>query len=278
MTIESRSLGDAIGGLGGWLRATFVHFDLGHVTVNGGDLRMSQVVLDGLPLDLGLVLLGLAFGVGLGVGGALLAGRETRPRLDRALGLGSAVMLGAPVYWVAYVALFVFARKTGSHPLPFVPESADYRQPWDDPVAYLRAIATPALIIALPLAAGCFQMARLSLLDAADAPHLLTARSKGISERAVLLRHTVPSAAPPVVSLVGVNLSALVFNAVLIETPFNMPGTFRLANFGQYLGEDTSHLPQANAIQGVVLVAAAAIAVAMLLCDVLGAWLDPKLR
>jgi ABC-type dipeptide/oligopeptide/nickel transport system permease component len=158
-----------------------------------------------------------------------------------------------------------------------VAESGEYRQPWENPVEYLRAILTPAFIIGLPLAAACFRMARLSLRDVAGSRHLLTARASGLSEWRVRTRHVMPSAAPPVITLVGVNLSALVFNAVLIEVPFNMPGAFRLADVGQHLGEN-GHSPENAALQGIVLVSAAIIAVAMLLCDVLNAWLDPKLR
>ena len=183
-----------------------------------------------------------------------------------------------PVYLLAYMALFWFGRIQGSHPLPFVADTGDYAQPWHQPLVYVRAMATASLVVAVPLAAACFRMARGALRDTRDAPHLMAARAKGVRERRLLLRHALPVAAPPVVTLVGVSLPWIVFNAILVEVPYNLPGGFRLAHFGMYLDELHSHVPQPAALQGVVLETAAIIAAGMLVCDVLGAWLDPRLR
>lgn len=278
VTRDGKSMGEALEGLVDYWHATFVRFDLGGANVNGVDMSIRKVLLDGLPVDLGLVLGGVAFGVTFGVGAALLCGPLRGSRRDRVLGFGSALGLSVPVYLIAYMALFWFGRVQGSHPLPFVADTDDYSQPWDHPLVYARAIATASVVVAVPLAAACFRMTRGALRDASDAEHLMTARAKGVRERRILIRHALPTAAPPVVTLVGVSLPWIVFNAILVEVPYNLPGGFRLAHFGMYLDEVHSHVPSPEALQGVVLEAAAIIAAGMLLCDVLGAWLDPRLR
>lgn len=275
---DGQSMPDALGALGSYLRATFLHLDLGIVNVNGIDMPVRKVLIEGLPIDLALVFGGLVVGVGLGVGAALLCGPLEGSRRDHVFSLGSSLALSMPVYLLAYGLLYEFGRVQGYHPLPFVADSDDYAQPWVDPLVYLRAVGTAAVIIAIPLAAACFRMTRMALRDTRDLQHLATARGKGVSEARVLRRHALPSAAPPVVTLVGVSVQWLVFNAILIEVPYNLPGGFRIAHFGFLLNEDHSHLPQPAALQGVVLEAAVIIAAAMLICDVLLAWLDPRLR
>jgi peptide/nickel transport system permease protein len=278
MTRDGESLGEALRGLVDYWQAIFLHFDLGTANVNGDVMSLRKVMIQGLPVDLGLVLGGVAFGVAFGVGGALLCGPLRGSRRDRVLSFGSALGLSLPVYLLAYMALFGFGRIQGSHPLPFVADTGDYAQPWDHPLVYARAIVTVSAVVAVPLAAACFRMTRGALRDIQDAEHLMTARAKGVGERRLLVRHALPAAAPPVVTLVGVSLPWIVFNVILVEVPYNLPGGFRLAHFGLYLDEVHSHLPSPQALQAVVLEAAAIIALGMLLCDVLGAWLDPRLR
>jgi peptide/nickel transport system permease protein len=275
---DGRSAGSAARGLAGYLQATFLRFDLGTVNVNGVDMPVRKVLLEGLPVDLGLVGAGLIMGVTAGMACALLAGPLEGARRDHLFGLASSLGLSMPVYLLAYMVLFGFGRIQGGHPLPFVADTDDYAQPWDQPLVYLRAIGTAGAVIAVPLAAACFRMTRVALRETRDAPHLMTARGKGVGEGAVLRLHALPTAAAAVVTLVGVSIPWLVFNAILVEVPYNLPGAFRLAHFGFHLDETHSHLPEPAGLQGVVLEAAAIIALAMLVCDVLAAWLDPRLR
>jgi ABC-type dipeptide/oligopeptide/nickel transport system permease component len=256
----------------------FLHADLGMTRFRGADVPVGRVIVQGLPVDLGLVLCGLVLGVVMGVGAGLRCGPSRGAARDHALSVASAVALSLPVFLVATATLLYFGRITGTLALPFVADLNDYAQPWDRPLVYLRAILTPGVALALPLAASCFRMTRLTLRDAKDAPFLVAARARGVGESALRRRHVLPVASPPIVALVAVSLSTLVFNAVLVEVPFNLPGGFRLAHSGMFLTEDNSHLPDPAALQGVVLEAAAIIAVGMLVCDAIGAWLDPRLR
>jgi ABC-type dipeptide/oligopeptide/nickel transport system permease component len=194
------------------------------------------------------------------------------------IALASDAMTPSDVFNRSFMIGDTPARKLLIEGLPFIADTDDYAQPWDQPLTYLRAIFTGSLIISIPLAGACFRMTRVSLREVRDAPHLQTARSKGVSEGRVLRRHALPTAAPAVVTLVGVSVPWLVFNAILVEVPYNLPGAFRMAHFGFHLDELHSHLPSPEALQAVVLEAAAIIAAGMLICDVLAAWLDPRLR
>jgi peptide/nickel transport system permease protein len=278
MLRDGRSIGQALAGLRTYLDRVVLHGDLGTVTVNGIVMPVRRVMIEGLPVDLGLVAGGLLIGTVLGVGIALLQGPGRGSPADHAYGLGSAAALSVPVLPAGLMCIVLFGHTGGIRPLAFIADGGDYQQPWVQPLHYLRTIGTAATIIALPLAAAVYRMTRAALREAADARHVETARAKGLREARVRRRHILPTAAPPVVALIGVNLSALVFNAVLIEVPYNMPGGFRLAHFGQYLDEVHSHLPEPAALQAVVLECALIVSLAMVACDVLAARLDPRLR
>src|SRR5207237_314170 len=152
---DGQGMGEALGGLAGWLRDAFLHLDLGITNYNGADLEVRQVLLDGLPVDLVIPIAGLVVGVALGLAGGLLCGPGRRGATDHVLSVLAALAMSAPVFLFAYVAIFFFGHITGTMALPFVADTGVYAQPWDNPVEYLRAIATPAFLLSLPVAAQC---------------------------------------------------------------------------------------------------------------------------
>jgi ABC-type dipeptide/oligopeptide/nickel transport system permease component len=133
----------------------------------------------------------------------------------------------------------------------------------------------PWVVLAVPLAAMCHRMVRATLHDLLDDDLLRTARAKGLRQRAVMARHALPLALPPVLGLVSGNMALLVTNAALIQRPFNLPGAFRFMDVGQFLGEQAGS-PSPAIIQALVLEAALLIALFVLVCDVLQARLDPR--
>jgi ABC-type dipeptide/oligopeptide/nickel transport system permease component len=111
------------------------------------------------------------------------------------IALASDAMTPSDVFNRSFMIGDTPARKLLIEGLPFIADTGDYAQPWDQPLIYLRAIFTGSLIISIPLAGACFRMTRVSLREVRDAPHLQTARSKGVSEGRVLRRHALPTAA-----------------------------------------------------------------------------------
>jgi peptide/nickel transport system permease protein len=173
--------------------------------------------------------------------------------------------------------LFLFAPDSGYVHISFVSSSGGYVPLTEDPLGWLRALWVPWVVLAIPLAAACHRMVRASLPEVLDDDALRTARAKGVRERIVIARHALPLALPPVIGLVSVNMALLITNTVLIEPAFNLPGAFRVADVGQFLGEN-SHIPPLEIVQALIVEAAFIIAVAMLVCDLLQAALDPRLR
>jgi len=111
---------------------------------------------------------------------------------------------------------------------------------------------------------------RSSLLEVFGYDYMRTARAKGLREGAVIVRHALKNALIPVVTLVGIQVGAIIEGAVITETIFSWPGVGRLV---------VQAIPSHDypVVQGVVLVSALSFMFSTLLVDVLYAWLDPRI-
>ena len=265
-----------VGDLPRYLSDTFLHLDLGY----DGDFhkQRSAVMFDALPVDLTLLAGGIALGVGVGLATGLASAKRRGRALDHALSIGSATGLSIPIYWFGFAVLALFAPQSGYLlQIPFLSWYGGYVSPGQDVLGWLQALWVPWVVLAIPLAAMCHRMTRASLVEVMDADHLRTARAKGLREQIVMRRHALRAALPPVIGLVSASTALMVTNVILVETAFNLPGFFRQADVGQFLGE-LGHLPSQDVVQALILEAAALISVTMLLADLFLARLDPRVR
>ncbi|MEM9798417.1 MAG: ABC transporter permease [Pseudomonadota bacterium] len=138
-------------------------------------------------------------------------------------GIMGATQLGIaiPNFWFAMLLVAVFAVW-----LRWV--SAGGFPGWDDPWAALVALTLPAIALALPQASILARVLRSALLDTLDSDYIRTARAKGLSRRAVVLRHALRNAAIPVLTILGLQFSFLLAGAIIIENVFFLPGLGRL--------------------------------------------------
>jgi peptide/nickel transport system permease protein len=238
------------------------------------NVPVRDAIAEALPNT--LVLLGVAlagmFGVGIFLGALQAARRGTW--VDRA---GSAVSLffySVPDFWLALMAVLVFAQWLRVLPVGGVVSADVYpylTSGWARLADRLRHLVLPAGTLVLLGAGGVARFQRAALLDVAHEDWLRTARAKGLGERAVLLRHALRNALLPVITVFGLSLPALVGGATFIEYVFAWPGMGRLAV--EAVGRRDYDLVTACAVLGGALVAAGS-----LLADLLHAVADPRLR
>jgi peptide/nickel transport system permease protein len=254
-----------------WMRAAYLHLDLG-TSAQPGNLTVKALLLDGLPVDAELLLLGLLLGLGLGLAGGIYAGTRPRSAGDRGLSAVSALVLSCPPYWPGFMILVLFASGTGELArLPFISGLGDYDDLASAPLQWLKAMWIPILVVAAPVAAQCLRMTASSVREALGEDFLRTARAKGLGPRRVLVRHAVPVALPAVTALAGVSAITALTTVALVESAFNVPGVFRQVN-GMVSNTDYA------LIQGLVLEAAVFVGLANLLADAAHAALDPRVR
>jgi peptide/nickel transport system permease protein len=141
----------------------------------------------------------------------------------------------------------------------------------DDPVANLQHMVLPALVLGTGLAAVIMRQTRSSMLDALSTDYIRTARAKGLHERTVIGVHALRNSLIVVVTIVGLQLGALISGAVVTERIFALPG------FGK-LTVDSVFQRDYPVIQGVVLVTATAYILINLIVDLLYSLIDPRIR
>ncbi|PZC45423.1 MAG: peptide/nickel transport system permease protein [Chloroflexi bacterium] len=102
-----------------------------------------------------------------------------------------------------------------------------YASPWADPWTHLQIMIWPALILAWEQSSHLVRVTRASVLEALDRSYVATARSKGLAERVVLVKHALPNALIPTVTMIGLHFGVLISGAVILENIFGLPGIGR---------------------------------------------------
>jgi len=254
-----------------FLGSVFLRFDLGRAP-SESNLPVRQVILQGLPADVALLAGGIVLGALAGVAGGIVCAARPRTLAARTVEVLAAVALIAPVYWIGLMLILLFAPGVGAPlALPVFSEPGSYEPLTADPVAWLRALAVPWLVLAVPVAGLCCRMMRGAMAEVLDADYLRTATAKGLGERAVLRRHAFPAAAAPVATVVGVYFATTASNALLVEQVFGLPGVLRLTLRAAAIGDF-------ELLQGLVIVTAALVVLGTLLADLAAGLLDPRIR
>jgi peptide/nickel transport system permease protein len=249
-----------------YLRGVLLHLDLGYSYYSNASVR--SLIVERLPatvsLAAGAVVIWLVSGLSVGIISAV----RRHTWLDRAA-MGTALaFVSAPEYWLGLIALFLFASDIGK--LRIFPGAGSYVGLSSDPGKWFASLILPWLVLAASFAAVYARLLRSSLLDVLDQDFIRTARAKGLSERRVL-RHGVRAAITPIVTVLGLDLGALLGGALLVEVVFDIPGVGRL-NYDALVHADFP------IIEGTVLLAALFIVVANILVDISYAYLDPRVR
>jgi ABC-type dipeptide/oligopeptide/nickel transport system permease component len=185
-------------------------------------LPVSQLLAERLPLTVPLAGLALLAALLIALPAALLAARRPSGWVDRAVGTFSQLGVSVPDFWLGVMGAWLFAVV-----LRWVP--AGGFPGWESGLGTgLRALALPALALALPQAAILTRVLRGALAELAHAEFLRTARAKGASRWRVLWRHALPNAGLPVLTLLGLQTTYLLAGSVIVENVLFLPGVGRL--------------------------------------------------
>lgn len=228
--------------------------------------QVSQAILERLPatfqLGLAALLISVTFALVIGI----LSAVKRNSVVD--LLSTSVTLMGVsfPSFFLGIVLILLFAYVIPGRIFPpggYVPFTTDAGES-------LRRLVLPAVTLASASLAVNLRQVRSSLLDVFGQEYVRTARAKGLRERAVILRHALKNALIPVVTLVGIQIGAIIEGAVITETIFSWPGVGRLI---------VQAIPSNDypVVQGVVLVSAISFMLSTLLVDVLYAWIDPRI-
>lgn len=215
------------------------------------------IILDRFPATVVLALTAtvLALTVGLLLG--ILAGRAPGRLADRVISGITLVMQAIPPFWSGIMLILLMALT-----LRLLPSAGS---------GDLEHLVLPAVTLAIPFTALIARITRSSVAEVTSEPYIQTARSKGLSERAVLTRHAVRNSVIPVVTLVSLHIGTLMGGAVIVEQVFAWEGVGSLL-VGAVGNRDYA------IVQGATVLFAIVVVTMNLLADVLNARLDPRIR
>jgi peptide/nickel transport system permease protein len=236
----------------GWV-ANAVQGDLGTSFTTGRPV--TEELLERFPATLELAAAGTLFAVAIAIPLGILAAVRRNSLLDQLTRAAATLAASVPSFWLALLLIIVFSVK-----LQLLPATGR---------SGIESLVLPALALGLSEAALVARLARSSLLDVLGEDYIATARAKGISERAVILKHGLRNALTAVVTQVGLTFGFLLAYSAIIEVVFVWPGIGRLA-------VDAIFQRDLPVIQGFVVFAGTIFILINLVVDLLYLWLDPR--
>lgn len=234
-------------------------------------IPVSEEISKRLPATLRLMAAAMTISVILGIPlGIFSALRQYTPP-DYVLTFLTFIGISIPGFFAAIGAIYLFSLKLGWLPTSgYTTIGRDYGF-WGTIVDRLRYLALPAIVLGLETTAGIMRYTRSSVLEVVRLDYITVARSKGLNDTVVTLRHILRNALLPVITVIGLRLPSLFGGALIIETIFNWPGMGIL-----YLdGVKTRDYPL---IMGMVLVSALTIVLSNLITDLTYGAIDPRIR
>jgi peptide/nickel transport system permease protein len=228
-------------------------------------MPVSQVLLERAEPTAWLAIfsvgLAMLIGVPCGIASAVWRGRW----IDQCV--STLAMLGAsmPSFWMGLLVIQLLAVGAGWFPV------SGYGDPGANWLTRIHHLVLPALVLGTLNSALIIRFTRASMLDILSEDYIRTARSKGLPEAIVVLKHALRNALVPILTVLGLTLALMIGGAVVTETVFNLPGLGNLV-VRAVLRRDYP------VIQGALLVIAAVYVIINFVIDVLYVWVDPRVR
>ena len=244
------------------LHEQYIDFVKGAVKLDFGTSYFTkEVVTDAIvrcfKVTVKLAAMSFLFAVVLGITCGMIAAVYRGRWIDSALMTLSVVGVSAPSFWIAIILQIVIGLK-----LDLLPISG-----FDGPLNYIL----PSIALGTRYAGSIARITRTSMLDVIKQDYIRTARSKGVKESVVIMKHALKNAMIPIVTLVGTELGNMLTGSMLIEKVFSIPGIGKLA-------VDAMSNRDLPLLQGTVVYIALVFVIVNLVVDLSYALIDPRIR
>ena len=247
---------------GQWLLAVF-HGDLGTSYLNGRVVATS--LFERLPLSVGVMIYAQLIALAVALPMGILSGYRQGRASDRVLSGGMFASMALPSFVLAVVLVYVFALKLRWFP------ATGYVPLLRNPLRCVQSLTLPAVTLAIGQIGIYARVLRSDIISTLQEDFILTARAKGLTDRAILFRHALKPSSLSLLTVAGLNVSQMIGGALIVETIFALPGIGSLL-VGAINGRDYA------VIQGGVLLLAAGFVLVNFAVDLGYALLDPRIR
>jgi peptide/nickel transport system permease protein len=239
-----------------------VHFRFGESIYHE---NIGKGIVTRLPITLYYSLIALVFGTMLGIAAGIVCAVKRGSTLDSVITFLANFGISVPVFWLGALGIYYFGLKLNWLPVQ------GYISPFDNFVQSLEHAIMPIICLAIPCVAVLARQTRSSMLEVLHRDYIRTARSKGLLEKVVIIKHALKNALIPVVTLLGLQLGFLFGGSVLVERVFNIPG------MGRFLVQGATN-KDVPVVQGCTLVIALAVVLVNLMVDISYGWFDPRIH
>lgn len=229
------------------------------------DMPVAEAIRDRLPVTLWLTFFALFVALLIGIPCGVLASVNRGGPLELVVMSISLIGLSIPEFLLGLGLMYVFSVSAGLLPL------SGFVSPAVNAAEGFRHLVMPGVTLGMMQAALIARMTRSSMLESLDADFVRTARSKGLGEWDVVMRHGFRNALIPVITVVGMALSALLSGAFVTESVFNLPGVGNLI----IMAVKRRDYP---VIQGGMLFLSTMIMLVNLITDIIYVYLDPRIK
>ncbi len=218
---------------------------------------VSKLIGARLPITLTLGLTGLTIAILTAIPLGIVAAIREGSLMDRGIMMIAVVGQAMPSFWLGLTLIIVFGLKLQWFPISGV-------ETW-------HGFILPGIVLSFSAIPALMRLTRSGMVDALASDYIRTARAKGLSRAAIVLKHALRNAAMPVVAIAAVQLGFMLSGSIVIETVFSLHGV-------GYLGWEAIIKNDFPVVQSVVLFLATIFVLLTLLADLLNAALDPRLR
>ncbi|MDT3724029.1 ABC transporter permease [Streptomyces sp. DSM 41972] len=234
------------------------------VSFDSGEFVWDSII-DRFPLTLSLTIGGLVIFLVLGLGSGLLAAWKRGTFIDKAVSGASIVLSSFQIYLLGPIILGLLVYSTGFMEFP------KYHNFTEEPGAWFLGLLIPWVVMATIFTAQYTRMSRSTMIEQLQEEHVRTARAKGMKQRYVFFRYAWRGSLIPIVTILGMDISALLSGGVVTEFTFDLAGIGRLA-------VDSSLTKDLPVTMGVMLFGAFFILLLNILVDLAYAYIDPRVR
>lgn len=242
--------------LGTYLSDVFLHGDLGTSWITNVDIMDS--IMERLPRTMILTIVTLIISFGLGIPLGIIAATHQNQWQDTCSMLAALVGVAIPNFWLALMLILVFSVNLGWLPSMGIDDGF---------ISYIL----PAISGCMTSFATCARQTRSSMLEVIRSDYITTARSKGVPEREVVVKHALKNALIPIITMFGTSFGILLGGMMIIETVFSIPG------MGTYIISAVNNRDY-PIVRGGTIFLAITFSLCMLAVDLLYAAVDPRIK
>ena len=218
---------------------------------------VGDQLLARFPNTLIVVAGAMVFCVGVGVPIGIYSGVKPYSLFSNVTMVAGLLGVSLPIFWLGLLLILLFSVQLG-----WLPSSG---------LDSFASLILPSLALGSNYMANVMRTTRSSMLEVIRQDYIRTAKAKGVNERNVVLKHALQNAMMPTITIIGMNIGALLGGVVLTETVFSIPGTGRLL-------VESINKRDTPTVLGCLVIMAVCVAISNLVVDIIYAYIDPRIK